>query len=253
MCHEVAWSGLPEAIAMNCPVCTASEAHRVGEKNGYRIQRCAGCGLMYADPMPTPDELDGMYAEYGVNRKNIQRKNEKVRRWVRRLFLIEKLAPAGRSLDIGCNTGFATEAARRYGYEAHGIDLGRESIEIARELFPECRFELLTAQELAERDESFELVTCPEVIEHLTEVQSFARALAALTRPGGILYLTTPDAGHPLVPRDPLSWKEICPPHHLIYFGRPQIRRLLEAHGFKVLFFFPMLHKPSLRLVARRL
>lgn len=207
---------------------------------------------MYADPMPTPRDLSVFYAEYGVNRKNIERKDEKVRRWVRRLFLIEKLAPPGRSLDIGCNTGFATEAARRYGYEAHGIDLGRESIEIAEKMFPACEFELATAQDVAARGKQFELVTCPEVIEHLTELKTFAEALKALVRPGGILYLTTPDTGHWLVPRDKLTWKEICPPHHLIYFGKPQMRRLLEDYGFKVLFFFPMLHKPNLRVVARR-
>ena len=237
---------------MSCPLCHSESETAVGSKNGYTVQRCNTCGLMYADPMPSMAELDAIYAEYGVNKKNIVRWREKVRRWVRRLFLVEKLAPRGRSLDIGCNTGFAAAAANRYGYDAYGIDLGRESIEIARDMFPDCHFELATAQEIASRGERFELVTCSEVIEHLTELDGFAAALQTLVAPGGILYLTTPDAGHRLVPRDKLSWNEISPPHHLIYFGRPQMRRLLEENGFKVLFFFPMLHKPNLRVVARR-
>lgn len=207
---------------------------------------------MYADPMPSKAELDVIYSEYGVNKKNITRQREKVRRWVRRLFLLDKLAPGGRSLDIGCNTGFAAAAASRYGYEAYGIDLGKESIEIAKDLFADCHFELATAQDLAVRGERFELVTCSEVIEHLTELDSFASALQSLVVPGGLLYLTTPDVGHRLVPRDKLSWNELSPPHHLIYFGKPQMRRLLEGNGFRVLFFFPMPHKPNLRVLARR-
>ena len=238
---------------MSCPLCHADTQRVEGEKSGYRICECEGCGLMYSDPMPTPQQLDEIYAEYGVNKKNILRAREKVLRWRRRLFLIQMLAPRGRFLDIGCNTGFAAEAARRYGYDAFGIDLGRQSIDIAREMFPGCHFELETAQVLAERGEKFELVTCSEVIEHLTELETFVEALRGLVAPGGLLYLTTPDVGHWRVPKDKLAWSEISPPHHLIYFGKPQMRQLLESHGFKVMFFFPMPHKPNLRVLARRL
>jgi len=238
---------------MSCPLCHSNDLHRLGDKNGYDILGCNDCGLLFADPMPTPAELDEIYAEYGVNRKNIPRRDVKVRRWKRRLASVRLFAPRGRSLDIGCNTGFAAEAARQAGYQAHGIDLGRESIDIARELFPQCTFEETTAEDYAARIEPFELVTCSEVIEHLTELDSFAEALQRLVRPGGVLYLTTPDVGHWLVPRDKLAFKDLGPPHHLIYFGKPQMRRLLESHGFRVLFFYPMLHKPNLRVLARRL
>jgi 2-polyprenyl-3-methyl-5-hydroxy-6-metoxy-1,4-benzoquinol methylase len=237
---------------MTCPLCNSASQTNCGEKNGFAIVSCDGCGLMYASPMPTVEELERIYANYGVNKKNIVRSQQKVGRWKRRLFLVDLFSTRGRFLDIGCNTGFAAAAASEYGYDAYGIDLGEESIAIAKQMFPQCHFFLATAQDYAAQGGQYDLVTCSEVVEHLTELHTFVGALKQLVRPGGTLYLTTPDVKHWMVPNDRLSWDEISPPHHLIYFGKQQISKLLNDNGFRVLFFVPMLHKPNLRVIARR-
>ena len=237
---------------MQCPLCHSESSITLGKKEGFDIHICSECGLGYASPMPTASELDAIYSEYGMNSKALKYKNKKISRWFRRLYLISKLAPRGRSLDIGCNTGFTTEATRKLGFRANGIDLGQESISMAQELFPSCSFTEATAQDFVKTSSPFEFVTCSEVIEHLIELDSFGEALNKLVVEDGILYLTTPDLYHFLVPKDRIKFDQIGPPHHLIYFGKKQMRRFLEMHGFKVLFFVPVPHKANLRVVAKK-
>jgi ubiquinone/menaquinone biosynthesis C-methylase UbiE len=49
------------------------------------------------------------------------------------------------------------------------------------------------AQDLPFADNSFDLVVCCETIEHLPDVQSGMREMYRVTRPGGKLFLTTPN------------------------------------------------------------
>jgi 2-polyprenyl-3-methyl-5-hydroxy-6-metoxy-1,4-benzoquinol methylase len=94
-------------------------------------------------------------------------------------------------------------------------------------------------------------VHCAEVTEHLTDVRSFAQALAAVLRPGKLLFLTTPHAGHFRRPRNLSDWPEVKPPEHLFWFTRASLRRLMEDSGLHVERFFFNLN-PGLRMVARR-
>lgn len=237
---------------MPCPLCHCPPATVLGEKNGYIIVACGHCGLRHVRDMPDRETLAAFYAQYHGNAKNVRNATRKRRRWQRKLWPLKFLASGRSFLDVGCNTGFAVEAARRLGFEATGYDLSDEAIEYARRAYPANTFQQGTAQTAAETGGRYDVVLCAEMIEHLTELDSFADALARLVRPGGILYLTTPDTGHWRTPKNLLAWKEVCPPHHLVYFNRDQIRRLLETAGFRVSCFLPVLHKPSVRVIARR-
>jgi SAM-dependent methyltransferase len=237
---------------MACPLCHAADARPIGEKNGHGIVECATCGLRHVGVMPTPEALSAFYSSYPGNAKNIRNAGRKIRRWQRKLLPLRLLARGGRFLDLGCNTGFAVEAARRLGFDASGYDLSDAAIDYARSAYPKCAFHHGMADAAAATGQTYDAVLCAEMIEHLTELDSLADALARLVNPGGILYLTTPDAGRKRDPARLLAWKEVCPPEHLIYFGRDQMRRFLERAGFRVIFFLPVWHKASLRVLARK-
>ncbi len=154
-------------------------------------------------------------------------------------------------LDIGCNTGFAVEAARRLGCESVGIDLSHEATNCAARLFPENQYHTATAIEFAATGRKFEIICCSEVIEHLPRVRPFMGAISQMLLPAGILYLTTPDAGHFRVPRQFVDWSGVTPPEHTCYFNKSVLRRLFGEYGLDILFSYPML-KASLRVVARK-
>lgn len=158
----------------------------------------------------------------------------------------------GRSfLDVGCNTGFAVEAARLLGCEATGIDLSDEAIDIAKKSYENCHFFNVTIEEFAKTDKQYDIISCAEVIEHVTDAHSFLNTVQSLLKTGGVLYLTTPDAGHFRVPKKFLEWNDVSPPQHTMLFTKKNIKNLMNKHGLDVLYFQPML-KPNIRLVAKK-
>ena len=83
------------------------------------------------------------------------------------------------------------------------------------------------------------------------EIHDFAAALRSLMKVGGVLWLTTPDAGHFRVPKQFLEWKEVIPPEHLCFYNIESLRRLLGEYDIEILK-AQWLWKPSLRILARR-
>jgi len=237
---------------MSCYVCRADDPEEIGRKNGHRVVRCRNCGFYYVHPLPTPETLREYYSRYGANLKNVRNAAWKLRRFKRKILPLIFFTRGRDFLDIGCNIGFGAEAARRLGCRAVGIDMSDQAIDLARQMYPKNTFHNLSALELADQvDRTFDIVLCSEIIEHLSDIHAFMASLRSLVKPGGILYLTTPDAGHFRVPKDFLSWKEVIPPEHIGFFNRAILQRLLAQYGFRVLYFQPML-KPNLRLLARR-
>ena len=101
-----------------------------------------------------------------------------------------------RVLDVGCGGGILAEAMARQGAEVTGIDLGEAPLEGARldllESGLKVQYERIPVERLAqERPESFDLVTCMEMLEHVPDPESVVRSCAALTKPGGSLFFST--------------------------------------------------------------
>ena len=113
--------------------------------------------------------------------------------------LIERIAlPAKheRVLDAGCGSGTISDFLARYAAEVVAIDSNPSAISYATEAYakPNLRFRLGQFDELNGED-AFDRIYCIEVIEHLYEAQ-VADILAfffKMTKPGGSLFLTTPN------------------------------------------------------------
>jgi 2-polyprenyl-6-hydroxyphenyl methylase/3-demethylubiquinone-9 3-methyltransferase len=116
-----------------------------------------------------------------------------------RLAHIERMAQglAGRRvLDVGCGGGILAEAMARAGAQVTGIDLADKPLKVAMlhklESGCEVDYRLVSAEALAaEAPESFDLVTCMEMLEHVPEPASVVRACARLARPGGWVFFST--------------------------------------------------------------
>lgn len=100
-----------------------------------------------------------------------------------------------RVADVGCGGGLLTEALARLGARMTGIDAAGEGIATARahaaESGLEIEYRVATAEDLAAAGERFDVVCALEIVEHVADVDAFLAAVAALTRPGGQLFLST--------------------------------------------------------------
>jgi 2-polyprenyl-3-methyl-5-hydroxy-6-metoxy-1,4-benzoquinol methylase len=154
-----------------------------------------------------------------------------------------------RFLDVGCNIGCAVEGARRNGFVSTGLDLSDFALKIARNRFPQNRF-IFGTIDAAETTTKYDLVYCTEVLEHVASPQDFLRSLASLVASGGILFLTTPDAGHVSLRGNTINWGQVKPPEHITLFTRSGLREALAPY-FRSIWFWPNM-KPGIHLIARR-
>lgn len=101
-----------------------------------------------------------------------------------------------RILDVGCGGGILAEAMARAGGRVTGIDLADKSLNVAKlhslESGVAVDYERIGAEEMAEREpESFDVVTCMEMLEHVPDPSSVVRACATLVKPGGWVFFST--------------------------------------------------------------
>ncbi len=115
-----------------------------------------------------------------------------------RLEFIERYAEISgkRYLDVGCGGGILTEGLARHGADALGIDLSAELIDIADlhslESGVNAHYQKISVETLAEQQpDSFDHVTCMEMLEHVPDPGSIIAACATLVKPGGMVFFST--------------------------------------------------------------
>ena len=116
-----------------------------------------------------------------------------------RLTWIDDIVPLAckRVLDIGCGGGILADAMARKGAEVLGIDLAGKALKVAQLHALEAqtqgvRYREVSAETLAaEQPESFDVVTCMEMLEHVPDPSSVVRACATLVKPGGHVFFST--------------------------------------------------------------
>jgi ubiquinone/menaquinone biosynthesis C-methylase UbiE len=228
------------AAAAGCVVCGSTDRHPFRRQDGYVIVRCAGCGLRFLDPQPTETELTALYGEdYFVSADSRGRGYDgyvtEAQNW-RRTFrdrLTDLPATPGSLLDVGAATGFFVEQARAVGWDAIGIEPSEWAAAYARDKLG-VEVHAGTLESMQFPDASFDVVTMWEVIEHLPDPRVTLAEVRRILRPGGMLVLSTPDAGSlaaRLSGRRWLGWRKV--PEHLFYFDRGTLDRLLSQSGFR--------------------
>src|SRR5262249_6980890 len=104
--------------------------------------------------------------------------------------VLRQRADGGVLLDVGCGTGNLAPVARKNGLRYVGVDVVRYDAFPAEEEF--VSFDL-DAGRAPLPDQSAEVVAAVETIEHLENPRAFLRELVRLTKPGGLVLVTTPN------------------------------------------------------------
>lgn len=205
--------------------------------------RTAPTGHRYVWPRPSAAELEELYGEdyYASDKPAYFEKTEReLDYWnavwdLRREVLEDALPGPGPHtlLDVGCAGGFLLERFRQGGWQVRGIEPSRRAVAFARE-----RFGLELFQGPLERYEAaqpVDAIHASQVLEHVLDPLDFARRMASLLRPGGVVFIESPNEFNPLqrTVAEELSKEPwwIVPRHHLNYVDFDSLSALLREAG----------------------
>lgn len=143
---------------------------------------------------------------------------------------------SGRLLDVGASNGAFVVMAKRYGFEAFGLEPDAGVVAQAREL-ANVRVLPVSLEEAAPfaRPRSFTVVTFHDSFEHLLEPHQALDAARGLLRTRGLLVLEMPDADCPAARLEGRDWKHCKPAEHAYLYGRSHVERLLARHHFDMI------------------
>lgn len=133
-------------------------------------------------------------------------------------------------LDVGCGDGGFLLQAQACGWQVEGVDPDARAVAAGQRQDVFVRQGGLEAY--ADRTACFDLITLSHVIEHVHDPAEALADCHRLLKPGGRLWLATPNidgGGHALFGR---HWRGLETPRHLVLFNERSLRRLLQQAGF---------------------
>jgi 2-polyprenyl-3-methyl-5-hydroxy-6-metoxy-1,4-benzoquinol methylase len=135
-----------------------------------------------------------------------------------------------RLLDIGCGNGDFLVNARDAGWDVLGIDPDPRAIAVAEARGLDVR--LGSIDLLAAESGCFDAITLSHVLEHLHHPGQFIQAVHRLLKPGGVVFIDTPNIESRGARRWGANWRGLETPRHLVLFSRAGLIGLMKAGGF---------------------
>jgi SAM-dependent methyltransferase len=240
----------------------------------WTLYRCCDCGSGYLDPRPAPEWIGQAYdSGYYTHAEAFlqaapQSNGTQLKRALRNGYLnsrfgysflptsrlgpvamrvfalrrahagqwIRQLArPPGTPslLDVGCGNGAFLLQMKGTGWSLRGIDPDPEAVARAREAGIPADEGFLADRRYPAND--FDAITLSHVAEHAHEPVELLRECHRILRPGGVLWIATPNlasTGYRLFGR---HWRSLDPPRHLVLFSPKALKQALERIGFEPL------------------
>ncbi|MGB7600201.1 MAG: class I SAM-dependent methyltransferase [Candidatus Sulfotelmatobacter sp.] len=239
-----------EAIAMNhnpeaCPVCGKTEACEFlrgpdrfhGRKDRYTLVRCPTCSLVWLSHPPEPAEMHLHYTA-AYDRLISAAGDNSPARWGFRKKALAPYKESGSLLDLGCSSGSFLESLQLGStqgdrWKLHGIEMSPECAKVAK---AKTGAQVFVGHILDAKfpRESFDAITCFDVLEHLYEPRRVMARVGEWLKPGGIFYVLVPNIDSAEARAFGSYWHGLELPRHLFHYSPAALKFLAEAEGLSV-------------------
>lgn len=140
------------------------------------------------------------------------------------------VSQGARLLDVGFGDATFLENAQSAGWEVAGVDMDSVVVNLAQQRGLNVRQGSIEV--FADQPGSFDVITISHVIEHVYNPVEFLKVAFGLLKPGGRLWLDTPNMESFGYARFGKDWRGLEPPRHLVLFNSKSIGYALKQSGF---------------------
>ncbi|MBU2530377.1 MAG: class I SAM-dependent methyltransferase, partial [Elusimicrobia bacterium] len=201
------------------------------EFNNYgRVVKCKNCGLVYTNPRPPKPLLEEGYTT-GKDECYLSESSSRSINAHLSLNTIKRFVGGGKLLEIGSSVGYFLNAAR-LDFDITGFEPSKWACDIAKKRFKLDIFNSPFKTEYLP-SENFDVISMVDVIEHLTDPKDTLKKMSGIIKPGGLLYIVTPDING-LTAKILRSYWWGLRPSHICYFTPKTLGKMLKELGFKV-------------------
>jgi len=225
---------------LRCPLCGDGQVvHFISapdrfhwRRDEYSLLRCSTCSCVWLTSPPKPEE---MWLHYDEDyHRAIMAAGEKSApsRWQRQRELISRHKKCGAILDIGCSSGGFLGTMKGESWKLCGIEM---------EATTAAKAKAATGAEVFVGDavdapisaESFDVITCFDVLEHIYQPRQFLTKVLEWLRPGGIFYAGLPNIDSWEARMLGTYWYGLELPRHLFHFSPRSLRYVMTSLGFQ--------------------
>ncbi|OAQ21823.1 class I SAM-dependent methyltransferase [Thermosulfurimonas dismutans] len=231
-----------------CPICGASSISSCKEvyidpyfKNEYKLYSCNICDLDFWEPRKIIPEFyeEEFLDEYYMRHSGLTKKPRYYHleffenfRIIGNLFNRDPV----KLLDIGCGNGTFIKEAQKLGLEVWGIDLDKNSIKCAQNLFGLRNTFVMDLESFVNyalnKNLKFDIITFFEVLEHQDDPRKFIQNIKKILNIPGIIAGTVPNRDNFFSKRFSRISLIDYPPNHFLRFSKKSLEFLLDLEDF---------------------
>jgi SAM-dependent methyltransferase len=203
-----------------------------GRQEKYALVRCVSCSQVWLSNPPKPSEMGLHYTD--AYHKLISAAGENAPlRWRDRLHTLRQHKQSGTMLDLGCSSGGFLGLLRGDSWKLYGIEMSADCA---------SRAETRTGAHVFVGDildapftpESFDVITCFDVLEHLYEPLKIMTKVSEWLKPGGIFYVQVPNIDSAEARVFGSYWHGLELPRHLFHYSPSALKFLAQSARLNV-------------------
>jgi 2-polyprenyl-3-methyl-5-hydroxy-6-metoxy-1,4-benzoquinol methylase len=153
-------------------------------------------------------------------------------RWYHRRAALIQYKQRGSLLDLGCSSGSFLEYLKDGPWKLHGVEMSADCAKVAEK---NSGAQVFVGDIVAARfpAESFDVITCFDVLEHLYEPRQVMAKVVEWLKPDGVFYVLVPniDSAESRVFKS--YWGGLELPRHLFHYSPASLRYLAKSTGLR--------------------
>ena len=224
-----------DGIESVCPACGHTGAQEWlrasdrlhGRQEQYTLVRCPGCSLVWLSHPPKPEDMHLHYTD-AYHKLISEGGQNSPQRWGFRKTALTQHKQSGALLDLGCSSGSFLEFMRSEPWDLYGIEMSAEGARTA-ELSSGAQVFVGNILDAAFARETFDVITCFDVLEHLYEPWRVMAKVGEWLKPGGIFYVLVPNIDSAEARVFGTYWHGLELPRHLFHYSPASLQKFWRS------------------------